>query len=298
MADPTLLYCVGATKAGTSWLYRALYEHPECWLRAVKETHYFDTMAGADADRQVAQFTKRIAAFTELLDRARANGSAARIVSLEDQIATLRSLIGLLSADRTGDTAYLAWMQQGRTAEPLIADITPSYALLADAEFARMLALTPRTRVIYLVRDPVARLWSQVRMQVKRRDGDADGFQMRCNNMLARVLKGETDPGIVARGDYAGVIPKLRRVIPKDRLLVEYAERMFTPAGWTAMCGFIGITATEVISDRAVLKGDDAVIDPDLAVQTAAFLRDQYDFMARDMGPLPSAWQTNLARAA
>lgn len=298
MADPSLLYCVGATKAGTSWLYRALFEHPECWLRAVKETHYFDTMAVADADRQIAKFTTRIEAFGKLLDRVRVDGNLARIVSLEDQLATLRSLIGVLSADRTDDAAYRGWMLHGRTNEPVIADITPSYALLPDADFARMLALNRSARVIYLVRDPVARLWSQVRMQVKRRDGDADGFQMRCNNMLARVLKGEADPGIVARGDYAGIIAKLRRVIPKDRLLVEYAERMFTPAGWTAMCGFIGITPTEVGSDREVLKGDHAVIDPDLADRTAAFLRDQYDFMARDMGPLPSAWQTNLARAA
>ena len=29
MADPTLLICVGATKAGTSWMYRYLHDHEE-----------------------------------------------------------------------------------------------------------------------------------------------------------------------------------------------------------------------------------------------------------------------------
>ena len=38
-----MLYCVGATKAGTSWLYRALHDHPGCAVRAVKEMHYWDT---------------------------------------------------------------------------------------------------------------------------------------------------------------------------------------------------------------------------------------------------------------
>ncbi len=298
MADPTLLYCVGATKAGTSWLYSALYEHPECWLRAVKETHYFDTMDAADADRQVGQLVKRLEVFGKNLERARAIGSAARIVGLEDQIASLRDLIAVLSGDRTGDRAYLAWMLQGRTDEPLIADLTPSYALLSETEYARMLELDLDALVIYLVRDPVARLWSQVRMQVMRREGDADKFERRCNNLLARVLKGETDPGIAARGDYAGVIPKLRRVVPDKRLLIAYAETMFTASGWADICGFLGITATDVIVERTVLKGDPAEIDPDLEAQSVVFLREQYDFMARNMGPLPLAWQSNLAKAA
>ena len=41
MADPTLLICVGATKAGTSWMYRYLHDHEACYVRSVKECHYF-----------------------------------------------------------------------------------------------------------------------------------------------------------------------------------------------------------------------------------------------------------------
>ena len=39
--QPTLLFCVGATKAGTSWLFDYLKHHPECHLRSVKELQYF-----------------------------------------------------------------------------------------------------------------------------------------------------------------------------------------------------------------------------------------------------------------
>ncbi len=40
-ARPDFL-CVGAQKAGTSWLYQQLEPHPDFWMPPVKELHYFD----------------------------------------------------------------------------------------------------------------------------------------------------------------------------------------------------------------------------------------------------------------
>ena len=41
--EPTFLICTGATKAGTSWLYRYLLGHPDCHLRAIKELHFLNS---------------------------------------------------------------------------------------------------------------------------------------------------------------------------------------------------------------------------------------------------------------
>ena len=38
----TMAICVGATKAGTSFLYEHLAAHPQCHFRTIKELHYFD----------------------------------------------------------------------------------------------------------------------------------------------------------------------------------------------------------------------------------------------------------------
>ena len=38
--------CVGAAKAGTSWLHTQLQAHPECHFRSIKELHYFDALDG------------------------------------------------------------------------------------------------------------------------------------------------------------------------------------------------------------------------------------------------------------
>src|SRR5262245_22296484 len=43
-ARPDFL-CVGAQKAGTSWLYRQLEPHPDFWMPPVKELHYLDQLS-------------------------------------------------------------------------------------------------------------------------------------------------------------------------------------------------------------------------------------------------------------
>ena len=34
--------CIGAPKAGTTWIYKHLAAHPDVWIPLVKELHYFD----------------------------------------------------------------------------------------------------------------------------------------------------------------------------------------------------------------------------------------------------------------
>src|SRR5215471_4218872 len=36
--------CVGAQKAGTSWLYQQLEPHPDFWMPPLKELHYLDLL--------------------------------------------------------------------------------------------------------------------------------------------------------------------------------------------------------------------------------------------------------------
>jgi hypothetical protein len=37
--------CVGAQKAGTSWLYHQLTLHPDFWMPPIKEPYYFETLS-------------------------------------------------------------------------------------------------------------------------------------------------------------------------------------------------------------------------------------------------------------
>src|SRR5438270_6290785 len=68
--------CIGAQKAGTSWLYRQLTEHPDFWMPPVKGLHYFNLLgrvpsvgsarARDDRDRRFLEAIKRLSVRSHL----------------------------------------------------------------------------------------------------------------------------------------------------------------------------------------------------------------------------------------
>ena len=295
MPDPAILYCVGATKAGTSWFYRLLHDHPDCALPAVKEAHYWDTFAAADRAKQLAAFDLRL----QELRAARAEAAAAdrgwQIRNLDRRIADMTGLIAVLAGDRRDDAAYLDWLTQGRGTARLYADMTPNYATLPDAQLERMVTASPLTKVIYLIRDPLDRLWSHIRMQAHRQRQSHEIYEKKANNILFRMLNRGQETHILARGDYAGVIEKLRRVVPADRLMVAFAETLLTPEGLARVCAFLGIAPVDVPA-QAVHDGRPVLMLEKLRPRAQKLVFEQYDWVARNVGPLPQNWHDNCVR--
>ena len=295
MPDPAILYCVGATKAGTSWFYRLLHDHPDCALPAVKEAHYWDTFAAADRAKQLAAFDLRL----QELRAARAEAAAAdrgwQIRNLDRRIADMTGLIAVLAGDRRDDVAYLDWLTQGRGTARLYADMTPNYATLPDAQLERMVTASPLTKVVYLIRDPLDRLWSHIRMQAHRQRQSHEIYEKKANNILFRMLNRGQETHILARGDYAGVIEKLRRVVPADRLMVAFAETLLTPEGLARVCAFLGIAPVDVPA-QAVHDGRPVLMLEKLRPRAQKLVFEQYDWVARNVGPLPQNWQDNCVR--
>lgn len=295
MPDPTILYGVGATKAGTSWLYRYLHEHPDCALPAVKEAHYWDTFADDARDKQVARFQKQLQRLSVQKDAADAEGRDGKADNIARRMSEMAALVTVLQADRADDLAYASWLLKGRETATLVADITPSYSLLPDEMLERMLRLSPASTVIYLIRDPLDRLWSHIRMLAGRQMRDGDVFETKANSLLSKMLTRGAGP-IFQRGDYRANIPKLRRVIPEGRLLVQFFEDLFTVQGVRRVCAFLGITPVDRMRDRVVHAGQRAVMCETLRPKAMEMLNDQYEWVARNVGPLPQRWQDNQAR--
>ncbi|WP_322892061.1 MULTISPECIES: sulfotransferase [unclassified Yoonia] len=295
MPDPAILYCVGATKAGTSWFYRLLHDHPDCALPAVKEAHYWDTFAAPDRDKQLAAFALRLQELRTAKAVAEAEDRGWQVRNLDRRIADMTGLIDVLAADRSDDAAYLAWLATGRGAARLYADMTPNYATLPDAMLDRMVKAAPLTKVIYLIRDPLDRLWSHIRMQARRQRQSHEVYEKKANNILYRMLNRGEEAHILARGDYAGVIRKLRRVVPADRLLVAFAETLLTAEGLARVCAFLGIGPVEV-PPQAVHDGQPVGMLEKLRPRAQKLLFEQYDWVARNVGPLPANWQNNCVR--
>ena len=297
MAAPTLLYGIGATKAGTTWLYRYLHDHPQCAMPAVKEAHYWDTFDTESCEKQVATYRVRLHEMRAAKTAAEGEGRGWQVDNMDRRITDMKALIKTLEGDRSEDSAYAAWLMEGRDAAVVVGDITPNYAMLSDDDLARMRDLSPTTKFLYLIRDPLDRLWSHIRMQARRQRQEHEQYEKKSNNILYRMLNRGHETHILARGDYPKIIRKLRRVIPEGRLLVQFTEDLFTVEGLAKVCAFLGIRPVTATVARPVNEGSEVVMLDKLRPRALGLLNEHYEWVARNVGPLPQRWQDNLARA-
>jgi hypothetical protein len=74
-----------------------------------------------------------------------------------------------------------------------VGDFTPAYSILPAKLMAPILQLGDQLKVLYLIRDPLARLWSHVRMHASRTsEGE---FAANCTDTLQRVIAGADGGG-------------------------------------------------------------------------------------------------------
>ncbi len=275
-----LFFCVGAAKAGTSWLHAQMAAHPECHFRALKELHYFDAIDGGRLDKERA----RHAAEHERVIAWAGNEPTDRQAALMRDRAEWLDVLARGHEDRE---AYLTYLTNGAGEARVVGDVTPAYALLSRARLESMAGMAPDVRVLYLLRDPVERLWSHVRMIAARRDPAGAVTARRAGNILRRVLRGEEDQ-IERRGDYARALRKLQATVPGGRLLIGVFEEMVA-GGLDRLAAFLGIKPFEGIL-APVHTGQPLAMTSDQRQAAAEFLRPQYKAVERTLGRVPDAW--------
>ncbi len=281
---PTLLFCAGAVKAGTSWVNDYLRRHPECHLRSVKELHYFDFLEGGFKGR-IRKLDREIAAHAVDLSLPKPKFAAWKRAQMADK-QQLRAIMHA-AGDQTG--AYLGYLTEGAAGKRLVADMTPEYGLLPVAGLQRLAGLLPDVRFIFIMREPVARLWSHVRMLVRRAEVAEAGFAQACEAKLAGVFAGAARD-VTLRSDYRAIYRRLIEGVPEAQRKVVFYEQLISEAGIRDMTGFLGLSYVPPEVERRVHEGVAVAMTADQRLRAAAWLRGQYEFVAETFG-LPAEWQ-------
>jgi len=267
MSGQSLIFCVGATKAGTSWLHEYLRGHPGCYLRAQKELHYFDSLyAGGQRQRLAGK-----------LDGLKAGAKTAHIDLV---ITDLEEWLALFDGTQN-DAGYLDYLGYGRADASIVGDFTPAYGLLDEGALAHMAGLCADVKFIYLMREPVERLWSNIKMSAKP------------DIAMGHFLQGE-GTAVSSRSDYKATLEKLRKVVPGGRLHVEYFERLFTRKAMARMCEFLGIPARDADFSTKVHAGRRIRLDPMIRALLQERLQPQYDYVEAAMGGIPQEWTAKM----
>lgn len=261
--------CVGAQKAGTTWLYSVLKHHPEVFVPMVKELHYFiKTSATAEDDwRHKILLSETIRVCNEYIHRER---------------ATLRPgfvqyILSIGAEDRFTD----AWYERVYSAAPenaLCGDITPGYFQMGEEGISRVRALLGDVKIIVILRDPVERLWSEVRMKA-----------FETNQRIDQVYwTDEYTQGPNPNADYQNYLPIWREHYDDAQLGVfNYHALARDPhAFYQAILDFLKVAPDEEnpMVDQFAFKGPDATMSDDILGHMTKLMGPQTEYMKDAFG--------------
>ena len=148
---------IGAQKAGTTWLARNLQAHPQIYMPR-KEVHYFDR-----------KINDRSNALTRLFGRRKSDDQWRRQVKHWTSMHLIKkpSLRDLLWDFKyymlpysDGWYASVFEPKKGEVA----GEITPAYSVLDRDRVAHVHELMPEAKIIFFMRNPIERVWSQTVM--------------------------------------------------------------------------------------------------------------------------------------
>lgn len=285
MSSQTLIFCIGATKAGTSWLWDYLYGHDETWFPAVKELHYFDALEMGSGPFFRKELENRLAG----LEERRAKGTIKPFG--EQVLADGKRWLELFDGRARNDAGYLDFLGLGRVAAKVVGEFTPAYSLLKETTYRMMAELGERVRFIFLMRDPVDRMWSNVRMQAGRDAGDNV-----LDATLAEVLEGR-ERNIALRSNYRRTLNRLLAAVPREHVFLEFYERLFSAEAMARLCAFLGIAPRPAEFARVVHGGRPALLPGQRLAPMLEYLKPQYNYVERLMGELPAEWSDKMVKA-
>jgi hypothetical protein len=236
--------CIGAKKAGTTWLFRSLARHPRVWVPPLKELHVFYGRRALDrwrglvlaglsrrydlADLGLAAAPVSAAASDEAL--AEAFARALTPLALPGEAAFFQRY---LLASRPSHGWYGSLFEFSGSA--LAGDADPNLCLLPDRQVRKLGRTFPELRILFVLRHPVYRDWSHLKMRARR--GKIDLAALTDAQLVAQLLH----PKIRGRSRYAAMIRRWERWFPGRIHYVAFPEVVARPREtFTEVARFLG----------------------------------------------------------
>ena len=283
MAGPTInnyFVCIGAQKSGTTWLARMLATHPDLFITPVKEIHYFDHVAGITEHLSDKKRRSRYRKYHQRLWTQWRHFKAHR-----GQWGWYRHYMS-----RPIDDAWYAGLFRHRGPKAFAGELTPEYAILGRPGLAHIKKLAPDARVLFIMRNPVERTWSQVLHQCRVRGLDAN---RQSTEAIVAML---AEPRFGELGDYATTLDDMAAVFRPGQTLAVFYEDMHQDRlkALEQVCGFIGIGFDASYFGelgRRFNRSQEAALPEAVRAHLRQSFRSQAEAVRQRLGRIPAAWE-------
>ena len=273
----TFILGLGAQKTGSSWLHAQLNRRRDAEFGFLKEYHIHDALtlpeAGFSNRRQRSLIKPR----------------------------TWRRQRFIAQPQRYYD--YFASLLR-RPGIQLTGDITPSYSALSPRTLQKILANFEQreisVRPVFLMRDPIERIISSQRMQLRKQnqlnhDTEVNALRQLCMERPERVT---------LRSDYGHTLMALSQIFDPSACFIDLYERLFTPESWQRLCEVLNVPYEEPDWEQQVnVSRTDTSIPDDVMAELGAWQAPTMAAVRQTMGhldlaqlwPLAHRWCTDFS---
>ena len=263
---------IGAQKAGTTWLSQMLGQHPAIWTPPFKEVQFFNY-------HYIPEHREWLPWHFHRTKKNIRESWAGKRRPMPPELADY------LERMTRGEMFTNHWYKRVFAPTPegaLSMDVTPEYSTLPEEGVEFVAKFLPRAKFIYIIRHPVDRAMSQLRMNVKRLG--------RNPQTLAEWLSEAEDPVLMDRGDYAAYVPRWNAHFGPDRLLyLPFGQIAADPLDLLARVEtFLGLPPYEDYrgaGNKVFSSQDGTVIPPEVRSRLREKLEPQFAFLEQAFGP-------------
>lgn len=289
MTDKTVVIGIGAQKGGTSWLHYFLKHHPQCSMSPIKEVHYFDCIEFGRHDFMAKAVEKQ---HDTVFGSPQTTEKLIAPMTVEDAREWLTAWSDLMTHRSVDASAYINYLLKGSDDARVVGEVTPAYAMLSADSFREMHGVAANTKLIFLMRDPVSRLWSNLRMRAKKRAQTPEDMLAHTLADFAKIQAGGIK-GVAWRSDYRTTLDNLKATLPAQDVHVDFFETLFD-GGASRICKFLGIDDFEAPVETNVNEGIKIDLPQQLGRQMFQWLKPQYAYVRDIFGQLPAKWTQSM----
>ena len=273
---------VGAQKAATTWLFRQLIKPPNFKTGLMKEYHLFDELYVFQDGvfKQTAPQRIKNYPFNDSPEfQAKGESLASRFYKNPE------SYFDYFESILTEDASFSL-------------DITPSYCGLPIEAFKRIRSAfnsrNIKVKVLYILREPVTRLESALKMQLSWSGSLAETNSAQMLKLMGDTLNSDQ---VCPRDNYRLTWSRLHQAFAPDEIFVGFFETLFTDDEIKRLAAFLELDSDlfDVSTKTNISKAHFLHSEYNILLLKNQML-DQYDFVEKQLGFDLAHWDEALKR--
>ena len=263
MNKKTFILGVGSAKSGTTWLHEYLSAAPGVYGGPMKEYHVWDSL-----------FVPECEGFK---------------VTLEQTLVADEYRVGWLMQNIEGYYHSFFLRLLRNPGVDITMDISPAYcAVNADIlKFVRdgFLKHDVDFKVVFLMREPVERSWSMMRLLYQRQGKVENAIPSR------EILAYAKSRDCAIRGRFEVIVPHLESIFAPEQLYFGLYEEMFEEEKIKQISEFLGVPANPAFAENHINTTDrSGSLDPTVRAEIERHYADTYEFVYKRFPQAERLW--------